>query len=101
MGKDTGVKFSVMVRTLETARDKESHEPISPDRYSIRKTSDRGQYFRITKQGNIYNEKELDRETHAWYNLTVEANELDSRGEWPHFPSYLGPFFSFILSKPT
>ncbi|XP_038953616.1 cadherin-5 isoform X1 [Rattus norvegicus] len=48
--------------------------------YSIRKTSDRGQYFRITKQGNIYNEKELDRETHAWYNLTVEANELDSRG---------------------
>lgn len=48
--------------------------------YSIRKTSDRGQFFRITKQGDIYNEKELDRETHAWYNLTVEANELDSRG---------------------
>nr|XP_048287423.1 cadherin-5 [Myodes glareolus]XP_048287432.1 cadherin-5 [Myodes glareolus] len=48
--------------------------------YSIRKTSDRGQFFRITKQGDIYNEKELDRETHAWYNLTVEANELDARG---------------------
>lgn len=48
--------------------------------YSIRKTSDRGQFFRITKQGDIYNEKELDRETYAWYNLTVEANELDSRG---------------------
>lgn len=48
--------------------------------YSIRKTSDKGQFFRITKQGDIYNEKELDRETHAWYNLTVEANELDSRG---------------------
>ncbi|XP_055477557.1 cadherin-5 [Psammomys obesus] len=48
--------------------------------YSIRKTSDRGQFFRITKQGDIYNEKELDRETHAWYNLTVEANELDSKG---------------------
>lgn len=48
--------------------------------YSIRKTSDRGQFFRITKQGDIYNEKELDRETHAWHNLTVEANELDSRG---------------------
>ncbi|XP_021025586.1 cadherin-5 [Mus caroli] len=48
--------------------------------YSIRKTSDRGQFFRITKQGDIYNEKELDRETYSWYNLTVEANELDSRG---------------------
>ncbi|XP_006978546.2 cadherin-5 isoform X2 [Peromyscus maniculatus bairdii] len=48
--------------------------------YSIRKTSDRGQFFRITKHGDIYNEKELDRETHPWYNLTVEANELDSRG---------------------
>ncbi|XP_051702818.1 cadherin-5 isoform X1 [Oryctolagus cuniculus] len=48
--------------------------------YSIRRTSDKGQFFRITKQGNIYNEKELDRETYPWYNLTVEAKELDSRG---------------------
>lgn len=69
------------------------------DRYSIRKTSDRGQFFRITKQGDIYNEKELDRETHSWYNLTVEANELDSRGEWLYFPDYLGSSFSHILSK--
>ncbi|KAM8955555.1 cadherin-5 [Lycaon pictus] len=48
--------------------------------YSIRKTSDKGQFFRITKQGNIYNEKELDREIYPWYNLTVEAKELDSSG---------------------
>ncbi|XP_008835942.1 cadherin-5 [Nannospalax galili] len=48
--------------------------------YSIRKTSDKGQFFRINKQGHIYNEKELDREIHPWYNLTVEANELDTRG---------------------
>lgn len=69
------------------------------DRYSIRKTSDRGQFFRITKQGDIYNEKELDRETHAWYNLTVEANELDARGESLHLPGHLGS--SLILSKLT
>uniref|UniRef100_A0A8C5L0X7 Cadherin-5 n=1 Tax=Jaculus jaculus TaxID=51337 RepID=A0A8C5L0X7_JACJA len=49
-------------------------------RYSIRKTSDKGQFFRITKQGDIYNEKELDREIYPWYNLTVEANELDNKG---------------------
>ncbi|KAM9607602.1 cadherin-5 [Trichechus inunguis] len=48
--------------------------------YSIRRTSDKGQFFRITKQGNIYNEKELDREIYPWYNLTVEAKELDSSG---------------------
>ncbi|XP_055992802.1 cadherin-5 [Sorex fumeus] len=48
--------------------------------YSIRKNSDKGQFFRISKQGNIYNEKELDREMYPWYNLTVEAKELDSRG---------------------
>ncbi|XP_004626098.1 cadherin-5 [Octodon degus] len=48
--------------------------------YSIRKTSDKGQFFQITKQGDIYNEKELDREISPWYNLTVEANELDSNG---------------------
>ncbi|EPY84238.1 cadherin-5 precursor [Camelus ferus] len=49
-------------------------------RYSIRRTSDKGQFFGVTKQGNIYNEKELDREVYPWYNLTVEAKELDSRG---------------------
>uniref|UniRef100_A0A250Y552 Cadherin-5 n=1 Tax=Castor canadensis TaxID=51338 RepID=A0A250Y552_CASCN len=48
--------------------------------YSIRRTSDKGQFFRITKQGDISNEKELDRETYPWYNLTVEAKELDSNG---------------------
>ncbi|KAG8521772.1 Cadherin-5, partial [Galemys pyrenaicus] len=48
--------------------------------YSIRRTSDKGSFFGITKQGNIYNEKELDREVYPWYNLTVEAKELDSRG---------------------
>ncbi|XP_004690559.1 PREDICTED: cadherin-5 [Condylura cristata] len=48
--------------------------------YSIRRTSDKGYFFRITKQGNIHNEKELDREMYPWYNLTVEAKELDSRG---------------------
>ncbi|KAM6177175.1 cadherin-5 [Erethizon dorsatum] len=48
--------------------------------YSIRKTSDKGQFFRIMKQGDIHNEKELDREIYPWYNLTVEANELDSNG---------------------
>lgn len=48
--------------------------------YSIRKTSDKGQFFRITKQGDIHNEKELDREIYPWYNLTVEANELDLNG---------------------
>lgn len=66
------------------------HEFLSPGRYSIRKTSDKGQFFRITKQGNIYNEKELDREIYPWYNLTVEAKELDSSGEWPHMPGDLG-----------
>ncbi|XP_059940466.1 cadherin-5 [Mesoplodon densirostris] len=49
-------------------------------RYSIRRTSDKGQFFGITKQGNIYNEKELDREVYPWCNLTVEAKELDSSG---------------------
>uniref|UniRef100_A0A8D2DBX0 Cadherin-5 n=1 Tax=Sciurus vulgaris TaxID=55149 RepID=A0A8D2DBX0_SCIVU len=59
---------------------------VDPDKarrsigYSIRRTSDKGQFFRITKQGGIYNEKELDRETYPWYNLTVEAKELDSSG---------------------
>ncbi|KAI5943121.1 Cadherin-5 [Manis javanica] len=48
--------------------------------YFIRRTSDKGQFFRITKQGNIYNEKELDREIYPWYNVTVEAKELDSSG---------------------
>ncbi|XP_037672148.1 cadherin-5 isoform X2 [Choloepus didactylus] len=48
--------------------------------YSIRKTSDKGQFFGITKQGDIYNEKELDREIYPWCNLTVEAKELDSSG---------------------
>ncbi|KAM6223757.1 cadherin-5 [Rhynchocyon petersi] len=48
--------------------------------YSIRRTSDKGQFFRISKQGNIYNEKELDREVYPWYNLTVEAKELTSTG---------------------
>ncbi|XP_004460971.2 cadherin-5 [Dasypus novemcinctus] len=48
--------------------------------YSIRRTSDKGQFFGITKQGNIYNEKELDREIYSWYNLTVEAKELDPKG---------------------
>ncbi|XP_076988742.1 cadherin-5 [Tamandua tetradactyla] len=48
--------------------------------YSIRRTSDKGQFFQINKQGNIHNEKELDRETYPWYNLTVEAKELDSKG---------------------
>ncbi|XP_014403280.1 PREDICTED: cadherin-5 [Myotis brandtii] len=49
--------------------------------YFIRRTSDKGQFFQISKQGNIYNEKEVDREVTPWYNLTVEAKELDSRGE--------------------
>lgn len=48
--------------------------------YFIRRTSDKGQFFQVTKQGSIYNEKELDREVYPWYNLTVEAKELDSRG---------------------
>ncbi|ELK25641.1 Cadherin-5 [Myotis davidii] len=48
--------------------------------YFIRRTSDKGQFFQISKQGNIYNEKEVDREVTPWYNLTVEAKELDSRG---------------------
>lgn len=59
-------------------------------RYSIRRTSDKGQFFRITKEGNIYNEKELDREVYPWYNLTVEAKELDSSGECSHVPGNLG-----------
>lgn len=49
--------------------------------YSIRRPSDPGHFFQISKQGNIYNEKELDREVTPWYNLTVEAKELDSRGK--------------------
>ncbi|KAM5133166.1 cadherin-5 isoform 1-T2 [Callospermophilus lateralis] len=59
---------------------------IDPDKarrsieYAIRRTSDKGQFFRITKQGHIFNEKEVDRETYPWYNLTVEAKELDSSG---------------------
>uniref|UniRef100_A0A8C3X6L3 Cadherin-5 n=1 Tax=Catagonus wagneri TaxID=51154 RepID=A0A8C3X6L3_9CETA len=48
--------------------------------YSIRRTSDKGQFFGINKRGNIYNVKELDREVYPWYNLTVEAKELDSSG---------------------
>lgn len=72
---------------------------LSPlGRYSIRRTSDKGQFFRVTKKGDIYNEKELDREVYPWYNLTVEAKELDSTGEWPHLPGHLGsfPFPSFF-----
>uniref|UniRef100_A0A8C4PM95 Cadherin-5 n=3 Tax=Equus asinus TaxID=9793 RepID=A0A8C4PM95_EQUAS len=48
--------------------------------YSIRRTSDKNHFFQVTKEGKIYNEKELDREIYPWYNLTVEAKELDSRG---------------------
>lgn len=48
--------------------------------YSIRRTSDKGQFFRVNKYGDISNEKELDREIYPWYNLTVEAKELDSSG---------------------
>ncbi|XP_036606053.1 cadherin-5 [Trichosurus vulpecula] len=50
--------------------------------YYIRTTSDRGQFFRITKQGYISNVKELDREIYPWYNLTVEAKEMDPRGKF-------------------
>ncbi|KAM7058581.1 cadherin-5 [Molossus nigricans] len=48
--------------------------------YFIRRTSDKGKFFQVNKHGNIYNEKALDREIYPWYNLTVEAKELDSRG---------------------
>lgn len=73
---------------------------LSPlGRYSIRRTSDKGQFFGINKHGNIYNVKELDREVYPWYNLTVEAKELDSRGEWSHFPEDLGSSPSLILPK--
>ncbi|XP_074059294.1 cadherin-5 [Macrotis lagotis] len=48
--------------------------------YFIRKTSDRGQFFRISSTGSISNTKELDREIYPWYNLTIEAKELDLRG---------------------
>ncbi|KAM8774859.1 cadherin-5 isoform 1-T2 [Rhynchonycteris naso] len=47
--------------------------------YYIRRNSDKGHFFQVTNRGDIYNEKELDREIHPWYNLTVEAKELDSR----------------------
>lgn len=73
---------------------------LSPiHRYSIRRTSDKGQFFQVTKQGNIYNEKELDRELYPWYNLTVEAKELDSNGEWLHPPGDWAFLLSLILSK--
>jgi len=61
----------------------ESLELFPLDRYSIRRTSDKGQFFGITKKGGIYNDKELDREVYPWYNLTVEAKEVDLSGEWP------------------
>lgn len=48
--------------------------------YFIRKTSDKGQFFQISKQGNIFNNRELDREIYSWYNLTVEAKELYPNG---------------------
>ncbi|KAM4833609.1 cadherin-5 [Thomomys bottae] len=63
---------SVMARDPDEAR--------LPIGYSIRKTSDKGQFFRINKHGAINNEKELDREVYPWYNLTVEARELDPNG---------------------
>lgn len=49
--------------------------------YSIRKSSDKDQFFQINKKGDIYNEKVLDREIYPWYNLTVEAKELDDNGK--------------------
>lgn len=69
------------------------------DRYSIRRTSDKGQFFGITKKGDIYNDKELDREVHPWYNLTVEAKEVDPSGEWPLSPDDLGSSPFLILLK--
>ncbi|XP_074142654.1 cadherin-5 [Sminthopsis crassicaudata] len=51
--------------------------------YSIRKSSDKEQFFRMSKQGYISNVKELDREIYPWYNLTVEAKEMDPRGNYP------------------
>ncbi|XP_054435332.1 cadherin-5 isoform X1 [Pteronotus mesoamericanus] len=48
--------------------------------YFIRRTSDKGQFFQVNKQGNIFNDKELDREVYPWYNLTVEAKELYPSG---------------------
>lgn len=73
---------------------------LSPlGRYFIRRTSDKGQFFQVNKYGDISNEKELDREIYPWYNLTVEAKELDSSGEWPHLPGNLVFLLSLILQN--
>ncbi|XP_077091691.1 cadherin-7 isoform X1 [Siphateles boraxobius] len=49
----------------------------NPIRYSISKSSDTGQIFRIDpSNGTVYVATRLDRETAALYNLTVNAREI-------------------------
>ncbi|XDV46753.1 hypothetical protein PO909_016593 [Leuciscus waleckii] len=49
----------------------------NPIRYSISKSSDTRQIFRIDpSNGTVYVANRLDRETAAWYNLTVNAREI-------------------------
>ncbi|XP_067234138.1 cadherin-7 isoform X1 [Chanodichthys erythropterus] len=49
----------------------------NPIRYSISKSSDTRQMFRIdASNGTVYVANRLDRETTAWYNLTIIAREI-------------------------
>ncbi|XP_075694753.1 cadherin-5 [Rhinoderma darwinii] len=45
-------------------------------RYSAKTSKD--DPIRVTNTGSVYVEKSLDRETNAWHNLTITAEEIDS-----------------------
>ncbi|XP_028907691.1 cadherin-5 [Ornithorhynchus anatinus] len=70
------IKVNVIGRVVATDPDAEKRTI----RYSIRSHSDKGNFFKISKQGDISNTKPLDRETQPWYNLTIEAREINRDG---------------------
>ncbi|XP_067396207.1 cadherin-5 [Emydura macquarii macquarii] len=45
-------------------------------RYILRRSSPSGDYVKVSNSGDIFISKHLDRETSAWHNLTVAAQEI-------------------------
>uniref|UniRef100_H3ASY9 Cadherin-5 n=1 Tax=Latimeria chalumnae TaxID=7897 RepID=H3ASY9_LATCH len=50
-------------------------------RYSLGRSTDREPFFQVLSNGNILSVKPFDRETNAWHNITVTANEIAPNGQ--------------------